>query len=303
MSKLPCSGTSIAGSEAWFVGYFRKIARKNAQKQAGMTRIITFFFLASLCSAMAVQAEGPKPFPDFSAKRVKPPSSGGGNLITIQIDPAARPRAAEPVAPAGPVSSGVRTGQYGWFWDKVSPDAAQSGPGRLQAAITTLAAATSKVPAPRLQQMLDIAKTNGIDILRSTIGTQVSPALVLAVITVESAGKADAVSSAGAQGLMQLMPDTAARFGVTDSLETAQNIAGGVKYLDWLMGEFDGDPILVLAGYNAGEGSIRKHEGVPPFAETRDYVPKVLAAFQVARGLCKTPPELITDGCVFTSMK
>ena len=65
------------------------------------------------------------------------------------------------------------------------------------------------MPAPRLQQMQDIAKANGIDILRSTIGTQVSPALVLAVITVEMAGKSDAVSKAGAQGLMQLMPATA----------------------------------------------------------------------------------------------
>ena len=168
--------------------------------------------------------------------------------------------------------------------------------------MATLAGASDQVPAPRLQQMQDIAKLNGIDILRSTIGTQVSPALVLAVITVESAGKVDAVSSAGAQGLMQLMPDTAARFGVIDSLSATQNITGGVKYLDWLMGEFDSDPILVLAGYNAGEGSVRKHEGVPPFAETRDYVPKVLAAFQVAKGLCKTPPELISDGCVFAVM-
>jgi soluble lytic murein transglycosylase-like protein len=119
------------------------------------------------------------------------------------------------------------------------------------------------------------------------------------VIAVESAGQPDAVSGAGAQGLMQLMPDTAARFGVTDSLDAVQNIKGGVAYLDWLMGNFDGDPILVLAGYNAGEGSVRDNAGVPPFAETRAYVPKVLAAWSVARGLCQTPPELMTDGCVF----
>ena len=150
--------------------------------------------------------------------------------------------------------------------------------------------------------MQDIARTNGIAILTATVGTQVSPALVLAVITVESAGRPDAISGAGAEGLMQLMPDTAARFGVSNSLEPTQNINGGVKYLNWLMQEFDRDPILVLAGYNAGEGSVRKHAGVPPFAETRDYVPKVLAAFQVAKGLCRTPPELISDGCVFVAM-
>ncbi len=168
--------------------------------------------------------------------------------------------------------------------------------------MVTLSGATSKVAAPRLQHMQDIAKLHGVDILRSTIGTKVSPALALAVISVESSGRVDAVSSAGAQGLMQLMPATASRFGVEDSTVPQQNIAGGIKYLDWLMGEFSNDPILVLAGYNAGEGSVRKHEGVPPFPETRDYVPKVLAAFQVAKGLCKTPPELISDGCVFAAM-
>ena len=96
--------------------------------------------------------------------------------------------------------------------------------------------------------------------------------------------------------------EVAAPESVRDALVAQENIQGGVRYLDWLMGEFDGDPILVLAGYNAGEGSVRSHQGVPPFAETRDYVPRVLAAFQVAKGLCKTPPQLISDGCVFRMM-
>jgi len=84
---------------------------------------------------------------------------------------------------------------------------------------------------------------------------------------------------------------------VADRLSNAHNIAGGVAYLDWLLKEFDGDAVLALAGYNAGESAVREHEGVPPFAETRDYVPRVLAAFRVASGLCKTAPELITDAC------
>lgn len=268
-----------------------------------MTRFLRYSLLAALLAVPSAMAEQPKPFPEFSAKRIKPPTSGSTNRITVQIEPDAAPESV-PVVAAAPSGAIDRQslGQFGWFWEKVSPDAAQSGPGRLEIATTALAAATSKVPAPRLQQMQEIARTNGIDILRSTIGTQVSPALVLAVITVESAGKANAVSRAGAEGLMQLMPDTAARFGVSDSFEPTQNIQGGVKYLDWLMEEFERDPILVLAGYNAGEGSVRKHEGVPPFAETRDYIPKVLAAFQVAKGLCQTPPELITDGCVFAAL-
>ena len=150
--------------------------------------------------------------------------------------------------------------------------------------------------------MQQIVRNTGVPILRATIGTSVSPALVLAVIAVESSGRSDAVSSAGAAGLMQLMPDTATRFGVTDRMAADQSISGGVKYLDWLMKEFDNDPVLVLAGYNAGEGAVKNHKGVPPYAETRDYVPKVLAAFQVASGLCRTPPELISDGCVFVTM-
>ncbi|MCX7567602.1 lytic transglycosylase domain-containing protein [Sulfitobacter sp. F26169L] len=252
-----------------------------------------------------LRADSPPAFPDFKPKFVKPPKSGARKRVNVKINrpsPSVPPDPVVAAAPSGAVTR-PKAGQYDWFWAKISPDASESGPGRLEMAMTTLSGGTSRVPAPRLQHMQDIAKLHGIDILRSTIGTKVSPALALAVISVESSGRTDAVSSAGAQGLMQLMPDTASRFGVTDSTVPEQNIAGGIKYLDWLMGEFSNDPILVLAGYNAGEGSVRKHSGVPPFAETRDYVPKVLAAFQVAKGLCKTPPELISDGCVFASMK
>jgi len=155
------------------------------------------------------------------------------------------------------------------------------------------------VAAPRLTDLLEIARARQIDLLRETVGTGVSPALVLAVIAVESGGRSDAISGAGAQGLMQLIPATADRFGVEDAMDPAQNIKGGVAYLDWLLKEFKGDPILALAGYNAGENAVKNNNGVPPFAETRDYVPKVLAAFAVARNLCRTPPMLISDGCVF----
>jgi soluble lytic murein transglycosylase-like protein len=155
------------------------------------------------------------------------------------------------------------------------------------------------VAAPRLEAMQALLRERGAEILRATIGTRVSPALVLAVISVESSGRPEAVSHAGAQGLMQLMPDTAARFGVRDALAPAENIRGGAAYLDWLIGEFEGDAILALAGYNAGENAVHEHAGVPPYAETRDYIPKVLAAFEVARALCKTRPDLLTDACAF----
>ena len=257
--------------------------------------------LLAAANALSVEA-GPKPFPEFSAKRVKPPVPGSSKRITIQIEPAApAPQSASQPQSGVAAESAPSGGLYGWFWEEVSTDATPSGPGRLEHAMSTLQG-NGGAGGPRLQELQNIAMENGIPILTSTVGTEVSPALVLAVIAVESAGRPDAVSSMGAQGLMQLMPDTAERFGVNDALVPAQNIAGGVQYLDWLMEKFDGDPILVLAGYNAGEGSVRKHGGVPPYPETRDYVPKVLSAFQVARGLCKTPPELISDGCVFVAM-
>ena len=268
---------------------------------------------ASTIWAQASLADAPAPFPDFKAKRVKPPEAGSKlPRITVQIDPAefermrARPQKPEtpPEAPeATPDRPATKTAaRYDWFWDKVSPDLGKASAGRLEPALIALSGSDAQVPAPRLQTLQEIARARGVDILSSTIGTRVSPALVLAVIAVESAGRANAVSGAGAQGLMQLMPATAARFGVTNSLSPRENIAGGVKYLDWLMGEFNSDPLLALAGYNAGEGAVRNHGGVPPYSETRDYVPKVLAAFQVARGLCLTPPVLASDGCVFAAL-
>ncbi|GGX49135.1 hypothetical protein GCM10007385_16650 [Tateyamaria omphalii] len=221
----------------------------------------------------------------------------------MQIDPEApAAEASAPEASDAAATPRVPSTRFDWFWQDISPEIDKAGPGRLDKALRALARAEQPVPVPRLQQMQTLAQAQGIDILKATIGTDVSPALVLAVMMVESAGKPDAQSGAGAQGLMQLMPDTAARFGVEDSFAPDENIAGGVRYLDWLMDTFDRDPVLVLAGYNAGEGAVRTHKGVPPYAETRDYVPKVLATFQVAKGLCVTPPELVTDGCVFAAL-
>ncbi len=276
----------------------------------GLRGIVVAAALAQAFSGASVLADSPAPFPDFQARRIKPPAPGTARRINVQIDPEEQKRRAaaskQESAAADADADAVTTakaplGRYDWFWEGVSPDLDQSSPARLQDALQLLSGA-QKVAAPRLQALQEIARARAIPILTATVGTQVSPALVLAVISVESGGKPDAVSGAGAQGLMQLMPDTAARFGVSDSLVPEDNIAGGVKYLDWLMKKFDNDPILVLAGYNAGEGAVRDHAGVPPFAETRDYVPKVLAAFQVARGLCMTPPELISDGCVFAAL-
>jgi hypothetical protein len=107
----------------------------------------------------------------------------------------------------------------------------------------------------------------------------VDPELVLAVVSVESAFQARAVSPKGAQGLMQLMPGTASSLGVNDAFDPAENLDGGTRHLGSLLTVYGGDLRRALAAYNAGEGAVARHGGVPPFRETRDYVRKVLERY------------------------
>ena len=103
----------------------------------------------------------------------------------------------------------------------------------------------------------------------------VEPSLVDSVIRVESNYNPNAVSPKGAQGLMQLIPSTARRFGVNDTFHPQQNIEGGVRYLKYLMQLYKGDERLALAAYNAGEGAVAKYKGIPPYPETQNYVYQV----------------------------
>ena len=103
----------------------------------------------------------------------------------------------------------------------------------------------------------------------------VDEAVVRAIIHAESAFRPNALSRVGAQGLMQLMPATARRFGVANPFDAGQNIRGGVQYLSWLLRRFNGDLTLAAAGYNAGEGAVDRYKGVPPYNETRRYVQRV----------------------------
>lgn len=254
---------------------------------------------------------------DFTFKRVGVPGKDAGRRIKVQIDPDAEvyrlTPGSDPRRPGDPrpdaalqLPPGVipdAPSDYDWYWDIVSPAVGTDAGVRFRDALAAVQQGATKIGTPRLQTLQRISEKHGVDILTATIGTEVSPALVLAVIAVESAGQIEAVSHAGAQGLMQLMPATAARFGVSEITNPRENIRGGVTYLDWLLKEFGKDPVLALAGYNAGEGAVQKHQGVPPYAETRAYIPKVLAAWTVARGLCLTPPELVTDGCVFVGAR
>ena len=112
---------------------------------------------------------------------------------------------------------------------------------------------------------------------------QLQPHLVLAVMEKESNFDPLAVSPKNAQGLMQLIPDTAARFKVRRITDPTQNIRGGMAYLRWLMAYFEGDLAMVLAAYNAGERAVERYRGVPPYAETRMYVRRILASINGQR--------------------
>jgi Soluble lytic murein transglycosylase and related regulatory proteins (some contain LysM/invasin domains) len=126
-----------------------------------------------------------------------------------------------------------------------------------------------RTPPKEIRNMVHkIAPTYGLD-----------PELVLAVIAVESGYRVDVVSNKNAMGLMQLIPETAERFGVTKPFDTEQNLRGGMKYLRWLLAYFDGNVPLALAGYNAGEGAVLQYKGIPPYRETKDYVVKVQSVY------------------------
>ncbi|KAA0683674.1 lytic transglycosylase [Roseomonas genomospecies 6] len=126
-----------------------------------------------------------------------------------------------------------------------------------------------RMPPKEIRAMVTkMAPTYGLD-----------PELVLAVIAVESGYRVDVVSEKNAMGLMQLIPETAERFGVTKPFDPEQNLRGGMKYLRWLLAYFDGNVTLALAGYNAGEGAVVQYKGVPPYRETQDYVVKVHSVY------------------------
>jgi len=254
--------------------------------------------ISALISAVAATAIAE----DFTFRRVKPPAPGVTKRITIQVDktwPYETPPPVRP-GPRNPESVDI-DGPDGWFWTAISPALDDADPTRIATAITVLENSPDgydsvKTSSGVLQAIID---EYGSEIIAGTAGKRVSPALVLAVIAVESGGKPKALSPKGAQGLMQLIPATAERFGVVDVNNPLENIKGGAAYLDWLLGKFKDDPILSLAGYNAGENAVLNNGGVPPYPETRNYVPKVIAAWEQARLLCQAPPDRADQSCVF----
>ena len=118
------------------------------------------------------------------------------------------------------------------------------------------------------------------------------PDLVLGVITAESAFDPRAESPKGAKGLMQLMPATAGRFGVRDIWDPADNLHGGMSYLRWLLRYYEGDVTLALAAYNAGEGAVDRHGGVPPYRETRRYLKRITRDYPLTKHPVPEDPRI-----------
>jgi hypothetical protein len=150
--------------------------------------------------------------------------------------------------------------------------------GRLVRSVSVAKSATPTVSNENLTILIDrIAGEQGIE----------AP-LVHSVIRAESNYSATAVSPKGAQGLMQLIPSTAKRFGVTNAFDAQDNIQGGVRYLKFLLDYYQGDYPKAIAAYNAGEAAVDKYKGIPPFAETRNYVSQVSNNLKTARANQKT---------------
>ena len=137
-----------------------------------------------------------------------------------------------------------------------------------------------------------LAPPSGIEeaVLRIAAEHSLSPQLIHSVIKVESNYNSNAISSKGAQGLMQLIPATARRFGVSDAFNPVQNIQGGAKYLRYLLDLYKDNYPLALAAYNAGEGAVARYRGVPPFAETQNYVILVGQQLEQARKAAAAKP-------------
>jgi soluble lytic murein transglycosylase-like protein len=129
----------------------------------------------------------------------------------------------------------------------------------------------------------------------------VDPELVMALIAVESKFDTAAVSPKNAQGLMQLIPATAARFGVKNAFNPLDNLKGGLAYLRWLLAYFKGDVALVLAAYNAGEEAVERYRGVPPYRETRDYVKQITSVYR--KPSHPYLAELVTPSSVINPIK
>ena len=171
-------------------------------------------------------------------------------------------------------------------------DGAES-PYRLQVPLEAYRVTTQpawRLPAPVAHNPATDRRPYAEVIARAADAAGIETELLHAVVKVESAYDADALSSKGARGLAQVLPATAARFGPRGATGTHANLHAGARFLRSLLDRFDGDMALALAAYNAGPGAVERHGGIPPYPETQAYVPRVLAEYDTLRAARKTRP-------------
>lgn len=180
---------------------------------------------------------------------------------------------------------------FGWFWrEAAAPTARAARPARMAGLGEAVLARH-----PEIRRLVPAAwhtlARHQAALAQGAAAGQVSLPLLLALVVVESGGDAAAVSPKGAMGLGQLMPATAARFGVEEPFDPTANLRAAGRYLDLLLRRFGEDAVLALAAYNAGEGAVDARAAVPPFAETRAYVPRVLGLWAALRRACPRLPS------------
>lgn len=186
------------------------------------------------------------------------------NNINNNVQPVALPSSSTTVQPFQEVLQSTAKSQFG---DLLTPQSSMNV--QAQISPTPQLRDYAQPSKPQLLSMISqVAKKHGVD-----------EKLVKALIQQESGFNPKAVSHCGAKGLMQLMPSTAKTLGVSDPYNPVQNVEGGVKHLKWLLSKYNGNVILALAAYNAGSGAVDKYDGVPPYAETQNYVKKILANY------------------------
>ena len=261
-----------------------------------MERVAVLRALATLALGLLLGLSGPVPPGAAMAEGIRPGNSDGmGRLGTNK-------RLMDPSMPTVPRASGgtrLRKIPTNWFWKQVSPSVVAASAQRWSRVLAVLEGGRSE-GRPIFGSMATAQRiyANYGPILRAEAKKRnLSLPFLIAVIAVESNGNPKARSHVGAGGLMQLMPQTAKRFGVANRYQPGPNIRGGAHYLDWLLKRYNNDAVLALAGYNAGEGAVDKYAGVPPYRETRAYVAKVAGAYLAARHLCSNPTVSARETC------
>jgi hypothetical protein len=234
-----------------------------------MTRFPRAAFVLLFISAPALAQSTAYSFDNFDTRNgvrvyvepTKPLVSGPRSRRSKKIDSNKTAKQNSVVAPDDPVSTLKPTVLT---YDPLSPSPTNAG-----SALRGFTTGNAQVDG----YLVDSGTRNGID-----------PLLLYSIMHQESSFKSHAISPKGARGLMQLMPGTAMRFGVTNIFDPRQNIEGGARYVSFLLDRFDGDVNLTLAGYNAGEGAVEKYGWrIPPYAETQEYVRRISRRYSLLR--------------------